>query len=44
MAKIVDFNNDSCKVEIVSGKKGKFVIHATHGDVETDLPVKIKSL
>lgn len=44
MAKIVDFNNDSCKVEIVSGKKGKFVIHAAYGDVETDLPVKIKSL
>lgn len=44
MAKIVDFNNDSCKVEIVSGKKGKFVIHAAYGDVETDLPIKIKSL
>lgn len=44
MAKIVDSNNDSCKVEIVSGKKGKFVIHAAYGDVETDLPVKIKSL
>ena len=44
MAKIVDSNNDSCKVEIVSGKKGKFVIHAVYGDVETDLPVKIKSL
>lgn len=44
MAKIVDFNNDSCKVEIVSGKKGKFVIHAAYGDVKTDLPVKIKSL
>lgn len=44
MAKIVDFNNDSCKVEIVSGKKGKFVIHAAYGDIETDLPVKIKSL
>lgn len=44
MAKIVDSNNDSCKVEIVSGKKGKFVIHAAYGDIETDLPVKIKSL
>lgn len=44
MAKIVDFNNDSCKVEIISGKKGKFVIHAAYGDIETDLPVKIKSL
>ena len=44
MAKIVDFNNDSCKVEIISGKKGKFVIHAVYGDIETDLPVKIKSL
>ena len=44
MAKIVDFNNDSCKVDIVSGKKGKFVIHAVYSDVETDLPVKIKSL
>lgn len=44
MAKIVDSNNDSCKVEIISGKKGKFVIHAEYGNVETDLPVKIKSL
>lgn len=44
MAKIIDSNNDSCKVEIISGKKGKFVIHAAYGDVETDLPVKIKSL
>ncbi len=44
MAKIVDSNNDSCKVEIISGKKGKFVIHAVYGDIETDLPVKIKSL
>ncbi len=44
MAKIIDSNNDSCKVEIISGKKGKFVIHAAYGDIETDLPVKIKSL
>ena len=44
MAQIVDSNNDSCKVDIVSGKKGKFVIHAAYGDVETDLPIKIKSL
>lgn len=44
MAKIIDSNNDSCKVEIISGKKGKFVIHAAYDDVETDLPVKIKSL
>lgn len=44
MAKIVDSNNDSCKVEIISGKKGKFVIHAAYGDIETALPVQIKSL
>lgn len=44
MAKIIDSNNDSCKVEIISGKKGKFVIHAAYGDIETDLPVQIKSL
>ena len=44
MAKIIDSNNDSCKVEIISGKKGKFVIHAAYGDIKTDLPVKIKSL
>lgn len=44
MAKIIDSNNDSCKVEIISGKKGKFVIHTAYGDIKTDLPVKIKSL
>lgn len=44
MAKIIDSNNDSCKVEIISGKKGKFVIHAAYGNIKTDLPVKIKSL
>ena len=32
------------QAEIVSGKKGKFVIHAVYDDVETDLPLKIKSL
>lgn len=42
-AKIIDQNGGTCTVEIVSSKKGKFDISATYGDIETILPVNIKS-
>lgn len=42
-AKIIDQNGGTCTVEIVSSKKGKFDISATYGDIETILPVTIKS-
>jgi len=44
VANIVDSNFDSCKVDIVTGKKGQFVISAKYADVDTKLPVMVKSL
>lgn len=43
VAEIVDSGWDYCKVNIKTGKKDMFVIHAAYDDIETDLPVKIKS-
>lgn len=43
-AKIIDTEKDSCQVEIISSKKGKFTISAKYADVDTSLPVTIKSL
>lgn len=45
LAKIIEAGNDYCKVEIVSGKKGKFVLYCTpEGQEQTELNIKIKSL
>lgn len=45
LAKIIETGNDYCKVEIVSGKKGEFVLHcAPEGQERTELNIKIKSL
>lgn len=45
LAKITETGNDYCKVEIVSGKKGEFVLYCTpEGQEQTELNIKIKSL
>ena len=45
LAKIIEFNEDSCKVEIVTGKKGKFVLDCLLEDgTTTSLEIDIKSL
>lgn len=45
LAKIIEFNEDSCKVEIVTGKKGKFVLDCLLEDgATTSLEIDIKSL
>ena len=45
LAKIIEFNEDSCKVEIVTGKKGKFVLDCLLEDgTTTFLEIDIKSL
>lgn len=45
LAKIIETGNDYCKVEIVSGKKGEFVLYCTpEGQEQTELDIKIKSL
>lgn len=45
LAEIVETGNDYCKVEIISGKKGEFVLYCTpEGQEQTELNVKIKSL
>ena len=45
LAKIVEFNEDSCKVEIITGKKGKFVLDCLLEDgTTTSLEIDIKSL
>lgn len=45
LAKIIEFNEDSCKVEIVTGKKGKFVLDCLLEDGTTaSLEIDIKSL
>lgn len=43
-AQIINTEKDSCQVEIVSSKKGKFTLFAKYADIETSLPVIIKSL
>lgn len=43
-AKIIDTEKDSCQVEIISSKKGKFTLFAKYANIETSLPVTIKSL
>lgn len=43
-AQIINTEKDSCQVEIVSSKKGKFTLFAKYVDIETSLPVTIKSL
>ena len=43
-AKIINTEKDSCQVEIISSKKGKFTLFAKYADIETSLPVTIKSL
>lgn len=45
LAEIIETGNDYCKVEIVSGKKGEFVLCCTpEGQEQTELNIKIKSL
>lgn len=45
LAKIIEFNEDSCRVEIVTGKKGKFVLDCLLEDgTTTSLEIDIKSL
>lgn len=45
LAEIIEIGNDYCKVEIVSGKKGEFVLYCTpEGQEQTELNIKIKSL
>lgn len=41
---ITDSGRDYCKVDVIAGKKGKFNLSVSYGDVESTLPVKIKSL
>ena len=43
-AKILDQKDGSCKVEIVSSKKGSFVLTYTVGEEKYSLPIKILSL
>lgn len=43
-AKIINTEKDSCQVEVISSKKGKFTLFAKYADIETSLPVTIKSL
>ena len=43
-AQIINTEKDSCQVEIISSKKGKFTLFAKYTDIETSLPVTIKSL
>lgn len=45
LAEIIETGNDYCKVEIVSGKKGEFVLYCTpEGQEQAELNIKIKSL
>ena len=45
LAEIIETGNNYCKVEIVSGKKGEFVLYCTpEGQEQTELNIKIKSL
>lgn len=42
-AKIVDTQYNSCDIEIVSGKKGQFILSALGENIDTILPITIKS-
>lgn len=45
LAEIIETGNDYCKVEIVSGKKGEFILYCVpEGQEQTELNIKIKSL
>lgn len=45
LAEIIETGNDYCKVEIVSGKKGEFILYCIpEGQEQTELNIKIKSL
>ena len=44
MARIVDFGDDWCEVEIVNSKKGVFTISAKGENIDESLDVEIKSL
>ena len=45
LAEIIETGNNYCKVEIVSGKKGEFILYCTpEGQEQTELNIKIKSL
>lgn len=45
LAEIIETGNNYCKIEIVSGKKGEFVLYCTpEGQEQTELIIKIKSL
>lgn len=45
LAEIIETGNDYCKVEIISGKKGEFILYCTpEGQEQTELNIKIKSL
>ena len=45
LAEIIETGNDYCKIEIVSGKTGEFVLYCTpEGQEQTELNIKIKSL
>lgn len=44
MAKIIDFGDDWCEVEIVNSKKGVFTISAKGENIDESLDVEIKSL
>lgn len=45
LAEIIETGDDYCKVEVVSGKKGEFVLYCTpEGQEQTELNVRIRSL
>lgn len=43
LAKIIEQGNNKCKVEVLSGKKGNFTLYYKNQNLESNLPIEIRS-
>ena len=43
LAKIIEQGHNKCKVEVLSGKKGNFTLYYKNQDLESNLPIEIRS-
>ena len=43
LARIIEQNGKQCKIEILSGKTGKFVLYCETEDGREELPITIRS-
>lgn len=44
LARIIEQDGKTCKVEVLSGKKGNFILNFKNFEVQYQLPIEIRSL